>query len=72
MRTPRGSQRAKAAWLRDHLDTGIFTVEDTASVLQISPKAVESIAAGKTRLGITSWQRLAALAETKMTQPNSG
>jgi hypothetical protein len=60
---PRGTRRAKAAWLREHLEAGAVTLCAVAAALEIRPDDVEAIAAGRTELGNNSWARIAALIE---------
>jgi hypothetical protein len=65
-RTPKGTQRAKAAWLRAHLDSGVVTPDAVASALAIPPNNVPEIAAGKIALASTSWQKVARLVAARM------
>jgi hypothetical protein len=66
VRAPKGTQRAKAAWLRQHLEAGIVTPDTVASALAIRPDHVAEIATGKIGLAIPSWRKLAALVATKV------
>ena len=63
---PKGTQKAKAAWLRDHLEAGVLSAIDVESALEIRADDVGAVSAGKTNIGSKSWQKLAALVATKV------
>jgi hypothetical protein len=66
VRSPRGTQRTKAAWLRQQLEAGIITPDAVASVLAIRPDHVAEIATGKVALANTGWEKVAALVASKV------
>jgi hypothetical protein len=63
---PKGSQRAKAAWLRQHLASGIVTPDAVAAALAIRPNDVAPIAAGTLRISARLWAKLGELVERRV------
>jgi hypothetical protein len=65
-RAPIGTSRDKSAWLRSWLANGRVTSAEVAHTVGIGHGDVEALAAGKTVIGNTSWQKLAELVASKV------
>jgi hypothetical protein len=64
-RVPVGTARAKAAWLRSWLDSGVC-VGEVGAVLGVPPDDIEALAAGRTTLANTSWAKIAEFVASKV------
>jgi transcriptional regulator with XRE-family HTH domain len=63
---PRGTDAAKACWLRQQLAAGAFTVEAASAAAGLEHEHLVEVLHGRTQLGAGLWRKIAALAAKRI------